>query len=110
MVAAVFMSRHAHDMIATRKRRFLDASIFFLPVLVLEVPSVRTRTFFVISYHDILNRSARNMFYFLLELNPLSVANGRNVTNYQAEPNRKCAAPNEVDPFATSSREGTSSK
>jgi hypothetical protein len=55
-VAAVFMSRHAHDMIATRKRRFLDAAIFFLPVLVLEVPSVRTRTFFLISYHDILNR------------------------------------------------------
>jgi hypothetical protein len=77
MVAAVFMSRQAHDMIATRKRRFLDAAIFFMLVLaVLEVPLVRTRTFFVISYHDILNRSAKNVFYFLLEgsfhFNPLS--------------------------------------
>ncbi len=82
MVAAVFMSRHAHDMIATRKRRFLDAAIFFWPVLVLEVPLVRTRTFSVISYHDILNRSAKNLFYFLLEgsfhSNPLSVARKSN--------------------------------
>jgi hypothetical protein len=71
-VAAVFMSRHAHDMIATRKRRFLDAPIFFLPELVME------RTFFVILYHDILNRNAKSKFYFPLEgsfhLNPLSVA------------------------------------
>jgi hypothetical protein len=66
-VAAVFMSRHAHDMIATRKMRFLDASIFLFPALILEVASVRTRIFFVISCHDILNRSAKNMFYFLLE-------------------------------------------
>jgi hypothetical protein len=66
MVAAVFMSRHAHDMIATRKRRFLDAAIFFMPVLVLEVPSVRTRTFFKISYHDILNKSTKSMLHFLL--------------------------------------------
>jgi hypothetical protein len=77
MVAAVFMSRHAHDMIATRKRRFLDASILFL-ALVLEIPFGRTRTCFVISYNDILNRSAKNMSYFLLEgsfhFNPLSVA------------------------------------
>ena len=75
MVAAVFMSRHAHDMIATRKSRFFDALI---PALVPEVPSVRTPTFFVISYHDILNRSAKNVFYFLLEgsfhFNPLSSA------------------------------------
>jgi hypothetical protein len=78
MVAAVFMSRHAHDMIATRKSRFCDAAIFLIPALVPEVPSVRTPTFFVISYHDILNRSAKNVFYFLLEgsfhFNPLSSA------------------------------------
>ena len=77
-VAAVFMSRHAHDMMATRKRRFLDAAIFLCPVLVLEEPLVRTRTFFVISYHDILNRNAKNVFYILMagsfHFNPLSVA------------------------------------
>jgi hypothetical protein len=74
----VFMSRHAHDMIATRKRRFLDASIFFLPVLLLGVPSVRTRTFFAISYHDILNTSAKKMFYFLfgkiISLQPIIIS------------------------------------
>jgi hypothetical protein len=75
----MFMSRHAQDMIATRNRRFLDASIFLFPVLVLvlEVP-VKTPTFFLIAYHDILNRSAKNTFYFLLEgafhFNPLSAA------------------------------------
>ena len=112
-VAAVFMSRHAHDMMATRKMRFLDAAIFLFPVLVvLEEPLVRTRTFFVISYHDILNRSAKNMFYFLLVAKKIQMnihkslvvtrdnRSGRNVTN-QAEQNRKCAAPNEMDPFAT---------
>jgi hypothetical protein len=78
-VAAVFMSKHAQDMIATRKRRFLDASIFLFSVLVLVLEvRVKMRTFFVISYHDILNRSAKKMFYFLLEgpfhFNPLSAA------------------------------------
>jgi hypothetical protein len=64
-VAAVFMSKHAQDMIATRKRRFLDASIFLFSVLVLVLEArVKTRTFFVISYHDILNRSAKKDVLF----------------------------------------------
>jgi hypothetical protein len=69
-VAAVFMSRHAHDMIATRKMRFLDALTFLFPVLVLEGPLPRTLTVLEISFHDILNRSAKGSFQF----NPLSVA------------------------------------
>jgi hypothetical protein len=82
MLAAVFMSRHTHDMIATLKRRFLDASINFFLVIILVVPPVRMRNFLEISYHDILNRSAKNMFYFLSEgsihFNPLSVARNSN--------------------------------
>jgi hypothetical protein len=55
-VAAVFISRHAHDMIETRKRRFLDATIsefFLLPYL-----AITTLTL----YDDILRRRVKTVF------------------------------------------------
>ncbi len=55
-VAAVFISRHAHDMIEMRNRRFLAASVdvVFLPLTAVEPLAFLEMT--PILYHDIYNK------------------------------------------------------